>query len=158
MSAWARYEPYDLALQGRIFHVSFNTTITAGATAWAQVKTNNKKVTVVHYELVSLTENMRFSVFEAPTITDGTTAMTSRNVNRNYTETATTQLFSNPTNVSGGTLLLIHGMPSGANKVGGTSGHSETWTLKPSTSYGLKMENLGNSTNEFVFNMSFYEV
>lgn len=158
MPSWARYEPYDLCLQGRVYNVSLNASITAGATSWAQVKTNAKKVTVVHYDLVALSENMRFSVYETPTITNGTTAVTPICVNRNVTEAATTQFFTDPTGVSGGTLILIHGMPTGANKIGGSAEHAETWVLKPSTSYALKLENLGNSTTEFVFNMGFYEV
>lgn len=158
MPSWSRSAPYDLCLQGRVFSLSMNGSVSATSTSWAQVKTSSAKVSVVHYDVVSLTENLRFSVFEAPTITDGTNAVTPVCVNRNVVGSPSTHFYSNPTGVSGGTLLLIHAMPSGANKVGGSSQHSETWVLKPNTSYGLKLENLGNSTTEFVFNMGFYEV
>lgn len=158
MPSWSRYEPYDLCLQGRVFALSFNSSISASSTSWAQIKTGAKKVAIVHYDLVAISENMKFSVYETPTITDGLNAVTPVNVNRNYADTAVTLFYSNPTGVSGGTLLLVQTMASGANKVGGTSADSETWVLKPNTSYGLKLENLGNSTTEFVFNMGFYEV
>jgi len=158
MPSWSRYEPYDLCLQGRVYSVSLAASIGGGLTVWSQIKTNAKKVTVVHYDLVALSENMRFSAYESPTITNGTTAVTPVCVNRNVSEAAVTQFYTDPTGVSGGTLLLVHGMPTGANKVGGTAGDTETWVLKPNTSYGIKLENLGNSTSEFVFNMGFYEV
>jgi hypothetical protein len=157
MPSWLRYEPYDLSLQGRVFSISLSGAINSGSTSYAQVKTAAKKVTVIHYDLVSLTENMKFTVLEAPTITDGTSEVTPINVNRNSAETAVTKFYSNPSGVSGGTTILIHGMPSGVNKVGGSSDHSQTWSILPNTSYAIKLENLGNSTNTFVFNMAFFE-
>lgn len=157
MPSWDRYEPYDLCLQGRVFSVSFEGSISAGATSWAQVKTNANKVTVIHYDLIAVTENMTMTVYEAPTITNGTNAVVPVNLNRNSAATATAQFFTNPTSVSGGTFLLVSAMPSGANKVGGVAGHNETWGLLPDTSYGIKMVNSGNSTTTVVFSMLFFE-
>ena len=157
MPSWSRFEPYDLSLQGRVYAVSMYATITAGATSYTQLKTAANKVTVLHYDLVSLSENMKFTILESPTITDGTVEITPYNVNRNSAETAVTKFYTNPTGVSGGTTLVIHGMPSGVNKVGGLAGHSEIWSLNPNTSYAIKLENLGNSTNTFVFNTAFFE-
>lgn len=157
MPSWLRFEPYDLSLQGRVYSLSMYATITAGATSYAQVKTAAKKATILHYDLVSLSENMKFTILESPTITDGTVEVTPYNVNRNSAETAVTKFYTNPTGVSGGTTLLIHGMPSGVNKVGGMTDHSQIWSIKPNASYAIKLENLGNSTNTFVFNMAFFE-
>ena len=157
MPSWTRFDPYDLCLQGRIFSVSFDGSIEAGATSWAQMKVNANAVTVVHYDLIALTENITMTVYEAPTITDGSTAVTPVNVNRRSAETATAQFYTNPTSVSGGTFLLVSGMPSSANKVGGTTAHTEVWSLTPNTSYGIKMVNNGNSTTGIVFTMLFFE-
>lgn len=157
MPSWARYEPYDLCLQGRVYNTSLEGSILAGSTAYAQIKTGALKMTVIHYDAVAVSENMRFTVLEAPTTTDGTTQVTPINVNRNVTTPALTKFYTNPSNISGGTTILIHGMPSGANKIGGSVEHSETWTIKPNTSYVIKIDNLGNSTSTFFFNMGFYE-
>lgn len=157
MPSWSRFDPYDLSLQGRVFNISMYATINAGATSYAQVKTVGRKVTVIHYGLVSLTENMKLTILENPTITDGTVEITPINVNRNSAETAVTKFYTNPTGISGGTTLLIHGMPSGANKVGGSADDNQTWTILPNEDYAIKLENLGNSTNTFVFDMAFFE-
>lgn len=157
MPSWLRFEPYDLCLQGRVFSVSLEGSIASGQSAYAQVKTGALKTAVIHYDFVAVSENMRFTVLEAPTITDGTTQVTPINVNRNSANTALTRFYTNPSNISGGTTILIHGMPSGANKIGGSTEHSETWDLPANTSYVVKIDNLGNSTSTFFFNMGFYE-
>lgn len=157
MPSWTRFDPYDLCLQGRIYSVSLEGSISATSTAYAQVKTDAKKISVVHYDIVAVSENMRMTILETPTITNGTVEVTPINRNRNSANTATAKFYTNPTSVSGGTTILIHGMPSGANKVGGLASHEEAWSLKPNTSYAIKFDNLGNSTTSFFFNMAFFE-
>ena len=129
----------------------------SGSSTYFQVKTGALKTTFSHYDLISVTENMRMTVLEAPTITDGTTQVTPINVNRISPDTALTRFYTNPTGVSGGTSILLQGFPSGANKVGGTINSHFVWTYLPNTSYVVKIDNLGNSTSTFFFHTGFYE-
>jgi len=157
MPSWSRFDPPDLSLQGLLYSVSFEGSIGSGQSSYSQVKTGALKTTVTHFGLVSVSENMRFTVLEAPTITNGTTQVAAINVNRNSANTALTTFYTDPTSISGGTQILVVGFPSGSNKVGGIVDNEFVWTCLPNTSYVVKIDNLGNSTSSVFFNMGFYE-
>jgi hypothetical protein len=87
-------------------------------------------------------------LIEAPTLTDGTTVVTASNMNRQSTKTHAAQFFSNPTGVSGGTIidtLYIPASGSGSNTIGtGTLGSERI--LKKSTDYLIRIANGGGAS------------
>lgn len=97
-------------------------------------------------------------LIEAPTITDGTTVATARNMNRNSANTHTAQFFTDPTAVSGGTIIDTLYMPAlglGANTTGtGVIGVERI--LKKSTDYVIKIFNPG-AASTFYTSVLFYE-
>jgi len=103
--------------------------------------------------------------FEAPTVTNGTTQIPIVQRKRSELVPANTIIYSNPTAVSGGTLLrtLVFGeveglgvtmrplYPTGADAMG--------FNLKPLTKYVVKLTNIGSITTTVLFlNWDIYEV
>jgi hypothetical protein len=100
--------------------------------------------------------------YEAPTVTDGTTACKISCQSRNNATDSVVQIFSGATAVSGGTLLRSRyaGTGTNAKPVGlGTDSSDLGWHLKPSTKYVIKYTNLGTQTTAFfAVNGQFFEV
>lgn len=92
-------------------------------------------------------EKWKLELIEAPTITDGSTAVVFRNRNRNSTGAATVVAYSNPTSVSAGTTIDTHylggGTGQGQSKSGGATSVDEEFILKAGTKYVLKATNGG---------------
>lgn len=105
---------------------------------------------------------IKFEVFEGSTVTDGTTSLIISNQNRESSQTATLSMFSDPTNISGGTLLRtrVEGTGSNAKPVGiGADSNELGWQLKPNTKYIAKFTNIGSQTaNVFCINGQFFEI
>jgi hypothetical protein len=100
------------------------------------------------------------SLYEAPTITDGTTPpdITS-NLDRRSAKTPTFLNYINPTGVSGGTLIDRDVIPTGGGPkttASFVSGATER-ILKPSTKYCLVFYNGGTQTSSFTINITWYE-
>src|SRR5574341_909987 len=97
-------------------------------------------------------------LLEAPTLTDGTTEAFAVNMNRLSTKTHEARFFSNPTGVSGGTIidtLYIPAAGTGANTTGtGVSGAERI--LKRSTDYVIRITNAG-AASTFYTSVLFYE-
>lgn len=148
----------DLCRSGFAYHAASYFTVNQGATALFQMKTGASSPIVLYYSLVAATQSCRFKAIEAPTVTDGTTLVASRNMNRNSANTSTMVLYSDPTSVSGGTTLIDSVIPSGGNKTGGGATGELAWTMKPDTSYIVSVENLGNNSTICTFEMAWLEV
>lgn len=148
----------DLSRSGSVFNVSAYFSVASPGTAYFQIKTDSRDVVILHYDLITDQQPVRFKAIEAPTVTDGTVAVPARNVNRNSLITATVLLYSNPTSISGGTTLVDWVVPSGANKTGGSITSADVWTLKGSTSYIVSVENTGNNTTNATFTMTWLEI
>lgn len=148
----------DIARSGFAFHASAYFTVLQSATNYFQIKTSSvEDVTVLGYTFITNTQPMRFTALENPTVTDGTVAVPGINLNRRSTHVASTLLYSNPTSISGGTTLVDFLTPAGGNKAGGVIDGAEIWTLKKSSSYIVKIQNIGNNDSVCTFNMTWLE-
>lgn len=103
-----------------------------------------------------------YELLEAPTLTTGATTLTAYNCNRNKGDTAQTVFKSNPTEISGGTLVMCK-LIGGANGVASSVGanvHSNTYetNLKPNTTYLMRITNKSGDTAQISAQLTFYEV
>lgn len=151
-------DPIDLSRNERSFHISQYFTVASSTTVYFQIITGAREALLFQWGLVAATQSCRFTALEAPTVTDGTTAITPQRINRDTSGTTTLTLYSNPTSISGGTTLVDAVIPSGGNKTGGGASESVYWTMKPSTDYVASVQNLGNSDTICTFEMSWIEL
>ena len=141
----------DLCRQEYAFTFSAYGTIAQSATVPFQFVTGGYDCIVLSYNLVAATQSVRMTVREAPTVTDGTSAVTPLHLNRNYTSGSSVTGYSNPTSISSGTTILDALIPSGGNKTGGAIGNAVIWTMKKNTDYTVQLENLGNNDTLYEF-------
>lgn len=165
MPSWSRYvfnevhaEPYDLGIQGLTFNVSAEASVTTATPIYFEFRTSTKTPVILHYMSQALDASCRFTIYEAPTLTIGTTEIPSVNTHRQIGTTATMKMYSNPTSVSAGTTLSTQIVGSGDHRSGGTTDDAAIWTLKTNTSYVAKVENLGNQTATYNFTMTWREL
>lgn len=94
-------------------------------------------------EFYSSKDLLRIEIIENPTITHGTTAAQVRNLNRNHSDAASFSAFTDPTAISGGTVMENKYMDSGANnsRIGGIPSEFE-WLLKQGNTYLIRLTNL----------------
>ena len=153
---FSRLEPVELSLGGLLYQASFSTTLSGNQTSYLQIKTGAVSPLVISYEVESSAEPLKVTALETPTLTDGTTLVASRNMNRIKTTNATTLFYSDPTGISGGTVLDI--MIVTAGKGSGAAAESRgAWKLKPNTSYVWKIEQLTNQATVIAGQIVFSE-
>lgn len=140
---FSRLEPLELSIQGLLFEVSFEASLAGSQTTNLQIKTGEVSPLIIFYDITTTSQPLRASAIETPTITDGTNAIASFNMNRTKTNTATTLFYSNPTSISGGTVIDSFVAAAGKDSGGGAESHG-AWKLKPNTSYVWKIEQLTN--------------
>lgn len=162
-----RQTPYWLqfVFNGRFFKCHHRYTIPAGQTTYMQV-TPGERLWHTIAKRWNFTGNgpLITSTLEDPTFTVGNTVPTLiANLDRRSAKVPTTQLFTNPTAVSGGTLadrdiLFAPGGGTG-NAVRGTEQTYGNWEriLKPGSDYLVAMQNDGSNTIDLAFDMFFYE-
>ena len=140
------------------------SNLAAGATMYLEyVIPANKTVAVQGFNIES-DRLIKSEFFEAPTVTDGTSEVSIVQRYRSSNNAALMKIYTNPTNVSGGTLLrtLIYGVmdgqgnsvkplpPSGSDPYG--------FNLKPGTKYVVKLTNMSSSTTTLIYlNVDIYE-
>ena len=151
-------DSFDLSRNEKAFHTAQYFTVPQATTVAFQFITGDREVLLLHWELVALTQTCRFTSREAPTVTDGTVAITPVNINRSFSTTPTMTLYSNPTGISGGTVLTDAAIPSGGNKTGGGASNTVFWTMKPNTKYTVQVQNLGNSDTACTFELAWVEL
>ena len=119
--------------------VAYIEIIVPNTTFGRQVSISN--LSVIADQLVQL------ELIEAPTITDGTTAVTIANRDRTVSKTANTTAFSDPTAISAGTKLLTYTFnTTGTNNPPATDGEYLDFNLKKNTKYLIKLTNLNGTT------------
>lgn len=144
---FARLDPYEMSINGLVFAAPFYLELSGNETVNLQIKTGTTTAMIIAYRISTTAEPLKVSAIESPTITDGTTPIPSYKVNRQRTGSSTISLFSNPTSVSGGTLINVDVTTAGKHSGGGFAmGHP--WILKKSTSYQWKIEQLSNSATK----------
>jgi hypothetical protein len=140
----------------RVFQATYSFTLAGSSgTQLVQFKTGTTIPVLLAVQGTTSTSSVTMELIETPTITNGTTAVASRVIDRNSANTAVTTVFSDPTSVSGGTTLFTELIPA-SNQ--GSSEHQDVLIrpLKASTSYVVKFTNLGNSS-PCLLNIVWYE-
>lgn len=153
---FSRLEPLEMSLGGILYQVVFSASLTGNQTTYLQIKTGAVSPLITMYELESSAEPLKVTALETPTVTNGTTAITPRNLNRTKATTATTQFFSDPTGISGGTTLDITIVTAGKGSGSSAENHG-AWKLKTDTSYIWKLEQLTNQVTTVVGRIIFSE-
>lgn len=145
---------------GELYLITSIRSIGAGATVYIQGKFGSRL-----FHTISRSHNFEgggpFTVdlIETPTLTDGTTSFTAANMNRMSTKTHQAQFFSDPTSVSGGTVietLLLPAAGVGSNTSGAGSAVGAERILKQNTDYIIRIVNSG-SASSFYTSILFYE-
>ena len=151
-----RLDTLELSLAGKVFDMTFESTLAGLALVYLQIKTGAKKPILLGYQLSSSAEPLLAEAFEAPTVTNGTTAITAYNLKRSSAITPTTLFYSDPTSVSGGT--KIQALVVTAGKGGGAvATEAGAWQLNINTSYVWKITNLTNQTTRISGQIQFAE-
>lgn len=151
-----RLEPTELALSSKVYEVAYSFAQTGNETDYFQIKTGAKTPMIIALEVATSAEPLKVSLLEAPTMTDGTIAVTAYNMRRPSANTATTTFFSNPTYTSGGVAVNIHLVTAGKGG-GAITAEAGIWVLKASTNYLLKVEQLTNQATTNCINIVFAE-
>lgn len=147
--------------QGLLFNVITDISIPSATSVRIQVKTGSKAVYVVD-RLVSHTSTQLESLFyeDPATITDGSTVIPSRTLNRNFSTSPEVVLYSDPTGVTGG--LEIERVRSFGNGLGTVrnviADIGNELILKTNTDYVLQITNLGANTAQVYSAYTFYEM
>lgn len=153
---FSRLDDRELALNGFSFSVSFSLSLVGSETKYLQIKTGALTCWIGDYQLASSAEPLLLTAIESPTVTNGTTAIPSYCTNRIRNRTATTLFYSDPTSISGGT--VIHREICTAGKSAGASlTDAHNWILKKNTSYLWKIEQLTNQATTVAGELLFRE-
>jgi len=142
-----------LIFDGYVFSGFAKYTITASATSYLQIKTGDDAVCFIVDAIVTNGDQLVLKLFEAPTVTDGSTAVALLNRNRSSSNTVDTQAYSDPTGVSGGTQLDEYylGGTYGQKIVGGEQlGTQLPLKLETNTDYVLSLTNDGASDSDIL--------
>lgn len=153
---FTRLDPLELALAGKLWEVVFTASLDGNQTTYLQIKTGAVSPLIVSYSLDSSTEPLKVTALEAPTVTDGTSAVTPYNMNRVKGTSPTTLFYTNPTSISGGTTIDITLVTAGKGG-GAEAGSHGAWKLKTATSYVWKIEQLTNQATVIAGSIVFSE-
>lgn len=150
---YTRYPIYpqfgsDPTSHKNILAITFeHDVLTPGQTINLQLKTSNSEIRL-YDQLIEFAESLiDYTVIEDAIVTDGTTVVNIENSDRNSSFVSSIQAFSDPTGISGGTVVagIEHfGLPSpfiGSADVPPQS--VEYITLKRNTNYIFRFTNIG---------------
>lgn len=159
----SRETPYWLQFlyAGQMFTAShLYSAVAAGGTVYVESIIGSE---LIHLLARNVTVDgggpVTLSLYEAPTITDGTLQFTKMNCDRRSAKTGTFILYYNPTAVSGGTLLFTDYIATGGGPkgTGGTTVGINEVVFKPNTKYVLAITNTGTQTSNVQINYLWYE-
>lgn len=149
-------EAREMSLSGVLYSVSAYFTVTGNETKYMQIKTGAESCMIIDYRVSSSAEPLQIQAIESPTLTNGTTALTAFKLNRQKSGSPTTLFYSDPTGISGGT--VIHNEICTAGKgAGAQADDAGTWVLKKSTSYLWKLVQLTNQATLIAVELTFAE-
>lgn len=138
------------ARQGRMFQATRFVAIGANSTVNTQFKTPaNVDVSLVATMLTAAAESL-VTFIEAPTVTDGTTAISGFAINRQGTIDPQLSIYSDPTEISGGGEIGAVYLPGGRGQSPGFAAVTDVIrTLKRDTDYIVQATNLTNQSQNF---------
>lgn len=143
--------------EGIAYDLNIYSTVTNGTPKYCQFKTGAGYIHLKQKVIVNGTDTLLCQFIEAPTVTDGTTTATVNNRNRNSANTTTMTVYTNPTAVSGGTILEYDYLSGTNQSAAAPAGSTLEWILKPNTSYVYKLENATAGTATFLSKLLWYE-
>ena len=154
---------HDLIHQGKAFTTVNKFTIASAASAYLEMII--PAGAYVHFKPVAMQSDgpkITIQLIEAPTITTGSTAVTPANRRRIGTPAiSTVTVKSNPTGVSGGTVLdqdyIGGGTGNAQTTSGGASQNDNEWVLKAGTTYVIKVTNGGSGSADVNIKTFWYE-
>lgn len=156
----------NFIFNGQMFSLRTAYSIAASETVMTQFKTPADKVIHISQRNIIADGGGPYNVqlVENPTpITNGTPMPPNvfSNMDRRSTKQASLQVFLNPTDVGGGTVIDVDYIPTGANA---TNKGSAVYTvsdieriLKPDTNYVLSITNAGTQSGNVLFHLLQYE-
>jgi hypothetical protein len=156
-----RNTPYwlNFLFAGLAFTAEINSSITGNGTVkyFEFITPDDFLHHIIGCEAVSdATADLVIELIEAPTITDGTIQVAPINMDRRKSKQAKTIFYSNPTAVSGGTVIKTSFL--GGGKTMADSAYATTEILlKKATKYVIKVTSLGTGTTNFYIKNIFYE-
>jgi hypothetical protein len=132
-------------------------TLANGASIYMQIITAATGIVKVNGIVATSSDVTVLSIVEAPTITNGTTAVSLMNRNRNADMTPTTLLYSDPTSISAGTEIdrQIVGAGGGSGITVALDG--DPLILKQGTKYLCKLTNSTGSAVQAQIRLSIEE-
>lgn len=147
---WFYAQPEIAVDRGDIFVGFAALSIATLAKAYLQLKTNGGDIYLLNYGVVTDSARTTEKIIEAPSLTDGTTPLTMYNTNRQSTATAGFQVYTNPTSITGGTVIDQIEQYE-AKKTSGVAGEAGNIRIKfkKSTDYVLELTNGDNNTKNY---------
>lgn len=134
--------------------------IAAGADIDFQLKTNGTQTHIYGRNITTDAEELSYSLYENPSLTDGTTAVDLIHLNRNMTSVdIPIDVYSNPTNVdlSGATEIELDEIFTANKKSSDTQGLAGSErVLAPNTDYIFRFSNPTNSQARVFAKFFFY--
>jgi len=160
-----RQTPYwlNFLFAGQMYIASHSYTIGNGATAYVESIIPPTTGKIIHLLTRGITVEgggpITIDLYEAPTVTDGTTPFIMSNLDRRSAKTPSWQLFSDPTGVSGGTHIStdIVSTGGGPKATGALVSGTTELIFHPSYRYVLKMTNLGSLASTVIVSYLWYE-
>jgi hypothetical protein len=143
---------------GEMFTAGVNNAA-LGAAGFLYIQLNVAAGFEVHAKAVEFYNSLAatFDLLEAPTVTDGVTALVPFNRDRTSTKAPNSLLFSNPTSITPTTILeALNFTGSLLNNIGPQNNDLE-WILKPSTKYIFRLQNNGGGAATAFMKIHFYE-
>ena len=135
-------------------------TIASGADIYFQLKTGATRAHIYGREITTSSEELTYSLYENPSLVDGTTAVDLKHLNRNMTSVdIPIDVFSDPTSVdlTGADQIELDEVFTADKKSSGTSGLAGSErVLAPNSDYIFSFTNPTNSTARVFAKFFFY--
>lgn len=143
------YVESTIAIERSDIYVGFLTlSLPSMTTGYLQLLTSTKDTYLIDYSITTNSARITEKILEAPSLTTGTTPYLMMNTNRVNPVAHSFSIFTNPTNITGGTTIdqvESYDVKKVAPSVASAS--QKRIKFKPSTNYILSIYNGDNSTN-----------
>lgn len=156
---WFYAQP-EIAVDRGDIYVGFATlSIAQSAKSYLQLKTNGGNIYLLSYGVVTDSVRTTEKIIEAPSLTDGTTGLTIYNTNRQSVDTPAFDIYTNPTGITGGT-VIDQVEQYEAKKSLGVAGEAGNIRIKfkRETDYVLELTNGDNNTKNYFVKFYMLEI
>jgi len=148
----------EFLYQGKVYHYSNSTVLNAGGIETLYLKTNNKTVHLLSYNLLSSASPMTLNLYENVTITANGTEFISFNRNRNVNLNSSMNTFLNPTySLNSAVLIDTKRILGSKNSAGLLESDLEHWRLKKNTNYVIEFVNDNGNNQNINYKLNWFE-